>query len=314
MEVTVLRSGVHATVQDLGRPAHRRSGVPLGGAMDGFALRVANLLVGNAEHEAGIEVTLGGAEFSFDAPAVVAVGGAEYDEVPSWKPLSIAKGGTLRLGACRRGFRGYLAVRGGIAVPPVLGSRSTYVRGGFGGFEGRPLREGDRLPIGGPAGGFGAPAPAISAFWGLLPSYSKEPNVRAVPGAQAELFAPEWAGAAFEVTAHSDRMGLRLKGPMLAAKPGPDLPSRGVVPGTIQVPPDGQPIVLGADAQTIGGYPQLAHAITVDLPLLAQLRPGDRVRFRTVTLAEAQWLALKREQDLALLRAGAVARWNDVGT
>lgn len=312
MEVVVQRAGLFTTVQDLGRRGYRNAGVPVSGAMDPFALRVANLLVGNEEDAAGLEATAGGLELLFPERCVVAIGGAEFPEVPSWRPLAIPAGGALKLGRPRRGYRAYVAVRGGIGTEPVLGSRSTYSRARMGGFEGRPLREGDRIPIVAAGGAAGGP-PAIAASWEVIPAYSHEAAVRVVPGAQADWFSPEWGAEPFEVTPKSDRMGLRLKGPAQSPKVPKELLSAGVAPGTIQIPPDGQPIVLGADAQTIGGYPQIAHVISVDMPLIAQLGPGDKVRFRTVTLAEAQWLSLKREQEIALLRAGATARWRDFG-
>lgn len=307
MEMRVLRAGLYSTVQDRGRPAFRHAGVPLGGAMDTFALRVGNLLVGNREDAAGVEVTLGGAEFLFPRGAVVAVTGASYEGVPGWKPLALAPGQSLRLGQCLKGARGYVAIRGGVAVPLVLGSRSTYQRGSWGGFEGRRLQDGDLLPIDGEAM---ARVPAIMAAWSLLPAYTDAPVLRIVAGAQTEWFGDALAHQEFKVDPRSDRMGIRLSGENLAAKGARELPSNGVVPGTVQVPPDGQPIVLGADAQTIGGYPQAGHVVSVDLPVVAQLRAGDRVRFRTITLAEAQWLGLQREQDIALLRAGLRARWD----
>ncbi|HEY3757363.1 MAG TPA: biotin-dependent carboxyltransferase family protein [Opitutaceae bacterium] len=301
----VVRAGMFTTVQDRGRPAYRNAGVPLGGAMDTFALRVGNLLVGNDEGAAGLEVTLSGAEFQFPKGAVVAVTGAHYEGVPSWKPLALAPGQSLRLGDCQKGARGYVAVRGGIAVAPILGSRSTYQRGGWGGFEGRRLQDGDLLALDAAAVGT---VPAISAAWSLLPPYSNAPVLRYVAGAQADWFGDGLSSGEFQVEPNSDRMGIRLGGGKVTAARAWELVSSGVVPGTIQVPPDGHPIVLGADAQTIGGYPQAGHVVAVDLPLAAQLRPGDRATFRAITLAEAQWLALQREQDLGLLRAGLRAR------
>jgi len=316
MEVIVAKPGWFTSVQDLGRTGQRNAGVPLSGAMDSVALRIANLLVGNPESSAAFEVTLGGAEFSFPNGAVVSVCGAEYSGVPAWRPFALQPGETLRLGDCTRGYRGYVAVRGGLEVPLVLGSRSTYLHGEWGGREGRILSAGDRLPPAG-AGGPGAPAapptagvPGISASWSLLPSYSAEPILRVVAGTQAAWFGSALGAATYKVLPQSDRMGLRLGGPKLMAKGGKELLSSGVAPGTVQVPPDGQPIVLGADAQTIGGYPRAAHVVTVDLPVVAQLRPGDTLKFRPITLAEAQWLLLQREQHLALLSGGLKARWD----
>ncbi|MDO8542750.1 MAG: 5-oxoprolinase subunit PxpB [Opitutaceae bacterium] len=299
--IQVLRAGMFTTVQDLGRTGHRAGGIAVGGAADAFALRVANLLVGNAETAAGLEFTLVGPEVVFLHDTVVAVGGAEFGGVPRWQPYAITAGTRVNFGAARSGCRGYLAIAGGIAVPPVLGSRSTHVRAGFGGLQGRPIREGDLIPV-------PDAVPRVMGHWRIderiLPRYSNAPEVRVVAGAERRDFGPELCGPGFKASPQSDRMGLRLSGPMLARQTRRELLSSAVAPGTIQIPPDGQPIVLLADAQTIGGYPQAAHVISVDLPVVAQLRPGDTVRFREVALAEAHELALAREHALAMLREG----------
>ncbi len=305
MEMRILRAGMQTTVQDLGRRGHRSAGVPLSGAMDPFALRVANALVGNPENAAALEFAFVGPAVEFSADALVAVGGAECEGVASWRQTTVRAGERVDLGACVRGARGYLAVAGGHDVAPVLGSGSTYLRGAFGGFEGRALREGDVVRVR-PAGRIGVRSGA--APWHIderiLPAYSTEPTVRVVLGAQAvDVGAGIFAGA-FSVSSQSDRMGLRLMGPTPWELPPMDLVSSAVAPGTIQVPPDGHPLVLMADAQTIGGYPQVGHVIAVDLPLLAQLRPGDRVRFVEVALDEAHKLALARERALGILHEG----------
>ena len=304
MEIRIHRAGMLTTVQDLGRRGHRASGVPLSGAMDVFALRVVNLLVGNPENAAALEFTLRGPELEFSADTVVAVGGAEFGALPRWQPIRIVAATRLNFNAASWGCRGYLAIAGGLELAPVLGSRSTYLRAALGGYAGRALRDGDVLRAAGLA-------PQVTGRWHIderiLPAYSASPVVRVVRGAQAEEFGP-LAEATFSVSPKSDRMGLRLAGPALPRKVTGDLISRTVVPGTIQVPPDGQPIVLMADAQTIGGYPQIAHVISVDLPLVAQLRPGDSVRFREVTLAEAHALLLARERALAILHEGLAAK------
>ncbi|MBS0633343.1 MAG: biotin-dependent carboxyltransferase [Verrucomicrobia bacterium] len=301
MEIKIHRGGLQTTVQDLGRPGHRGAGVPLSGAMDPVALRVANFLVGNAENAAALEFVLVGPELEFSQDTVVALGGVEWEGLPSWQPVAVRAGERVKIGAAKRGCRGYLAVAGGIAVDPVMGSRSTYLRGGFGGFQGRALHDGDVLPL-----------PAVTRQLGdhwridarVLPAYSAHPVVRVLRGAQTDEFGAALFGAEFKVSPQSDRMGLRLSGAALVRSSKVDLISSAVAPGTVQVPPDGQPIVLMADAQTIGGYPQAAHVISVDLPLMAQLRPGDTVKFAEVSLAEAQKLALAHEHGLALLREG----------
>ncbi len=301
MEVIVQRAGMLTTVQDLGRCGHRAAGVPLGGAMDPLALRIANLLVGNAESAAALEFTLRGPDLKFSAETIVAVGGGDFGAVPLWQPITMPAGGRLAFGAARTGCRGYLAIAGGFDVAPVLGSCGTYLRAALGGHEGRALRDGDVLRA------FNLMRHIVGRWHideRILPGYGSAPVVRVVRGAQGEEFGAALFERTFAVTPKSDRMGVRLAGPALPRLDATELVSATVVPGTVQIPPDGQPIILMADAQTIGGYPQAAHVIGVDLPLVAQLRPGDTVRFHEVLLAEAHELALARERQLGMLHEG----------
>lgn len=306
MEMTILRAGGLTTVQDLGRPGHRAAGVPVSGAADTLALRLANLLVGNPENAAALECALVGPELVFSEPATIAVGGASFAGLPAWRPVHVAANEKLDLGACQGGCRGYVAIAGGIAVEPVQGSRSTYLRAGFGGWQGRALRAGDKLPL-------GRPRPGRLDHWSvsprMLPVYTSSPRLRVVRGAQAEEFAGDWRDAEFKVTPQFDRMGLRLAGPTVMRANERELLSAAVAPGTVQVPPDGQPIILLADAQTIGGYPRLAHVIAVDLPLAAQLQAGDTVRFQEVGLEEAHRLWLAQERDLGILAEGLAQKF-----
>lgn len=306
MEIRIIRAGMQTTVQDLGRRGHRGAGVPLSGAMDPFGLRVANALVGNPNNTAALEFALVGPEIEFPEDALVAIGGVECSDVPSWTQFAVRGGERLDLGACVRGCRGYLAVAGGIDVEPVLGSRSTYLRGGFGGFEGRALRDGDVLRVN--AGAARAGKGMSSSGWHIdpriLPAYSSEPTVRIVLGAHAIDLAESLFGPFFRISPQSDRMGLRLEGQKPIEIAPQELVSSAVAPGTIQVPPDGRPLVLMADAQTIGGYPQVGHVIAVDLPLVAQLRPGEGVQFAEIALDEAHKLAVARERALGMLHEG----------
>jgi antagonist of KipI len=309
VELSILRAGMLTTVQDLGRRGHLSEGVPHGGAADPFALRVANMLVGNPEGAPALEVTMTGPEIEFSEAACVAVCGARFEGAPSWRPFRVEPGGRLRFGKRIDGCRAYLAVSGGIDVPAVLGGRGTFLAAGIGGFNGRALRDGDVL-LTGPSGR------TLAGHWSLdprlLPAYSPGPTVRAIAGAHAGEFGDALHAGAFKVTPQADRMGIRLGGRVLARSGTGELVSSPVAPGTVQVPPDGNPIVLMADAQTLGGYPRAAHVIEADLPLLAQLTPGDSVRFIPSSVAEAHALGRAREHQLGLLRQGLAEKIHSV--
>lgn len=297
----VVTAGMFTTVQDLGRPGQRAAGVPSGGAADAISARIANLLVGNAESEAGLELTMIGPEIEFLSDGLIALGGAEFAGCAAWQPVKVTAGQRIKFGAAVSGCRGFLAVAGGLDVAPELGSRSTYVRARIGGWAGRTLQAGDELPV-------NAKSRAVEARWWLdrriLPEYGPAPTLRVLAGAQVEEFDGAWWNQEWKVTPQSDRMGIRLTGVALKRTGGRELLSSAVAPGTVQVPPDGQPIVLLADAQTIGGYPQVANVINVDLPLLAQVRPGDVVRFKPVSIEDAHQLWWAREHMIGLLREG----------
>jgi antagonist of KipI len=323
--IHVLKAGLFTTVQDLGRPGWQRHGVTPGGAVDAWALRLANLLVGNAEGAAGLEITLAGPTLRFAAEALVAVTGAGFEvtvngrSVPAWRPVRLAPGVELVVGAARTGCRAYLAVAGGIAVPRVLGGRGTHLAAGFGGLGGRILHGGDVLKNGPPsawarrlADALAGPDDFAAARWEISaearPPPAASPDVRVIRGPQSEWFGADggerFLSERFTVTARSDRMGLRLVGPALGGGKLPEMISEGVATGTVQVPPDGQPIVLLADRQTIGGYPKIANAATIDLSLLAQARAGDTIGFREVSVAEAQQLWLAAERQIATVHHG----------
>lgn len=316
--IVVIAPGPLMTVQDLGRPAARRLGVPQGGAMDAFALAAANRLVGNPPGAAGLEITAGGAELALARPARLALAGGDLGAtldgrpLPLWTSVLADAGARLRLAGRRGawGARAYLAVAGGVDVPIVLGSRGTDLGGAFGGLGGRPLRPGDALPVGpeqpGAAAGLGLRWPAP-----LRPPYGPAPALRLLPGPHLACFAPDALGllaaAPLRVSVTSNRMGYRLEGALLPHARPCSLPSLGVVPGTVQVPPDGAPILLMADAQTTGGYPVVGVVVAADLPLAAQLLPGDALRLAPCGLDEA--LAARR----ALAEALAAAPEGDDG-
>ena len=303
----VHRPGMLTTVQDQGRRDSRRYGVPVGGAMDAFSLRVANLLVGNAEDAAALECTLTGPEVSFTEDTWVAVCGAAVRGVSQAKPLFARAGEVLSLWQLKRGCRAYLAIAGGIDVPKVLGSAATYTRGQIGGYFGRALQAGDRLSIGSSITSY-----RDTKYWSLasdfLPQHNSDAEVRFVSGPQWDWFPSEavdqFQFEPYRVLPQSDRMGVRLAGTPVVRSTRVEMNSEPVSAGAIQIPPDGQPIVLMADCQTIGGYPKLGHVVSVDLPVVAQLRAGETLRFRECSLEHAQSLLMSREAVIAKLRLG----------
>lgn len=309
----VLDPGLLTTIQDLGRPGYLRYGIPPSGPVDRQAFVLANRLVGNPDTAAALECTLIGPSLEARAACLIAVAGAEMPvaingrEVPRWTAVRLNAGDTLRLGPAPRGVRAYLAISGGIEVPPVLGSRSTYLRGQLGGLEGRQLRKGDLLPIGSPPGPPEA-ADGRRVRAEFIPSYSAEPEVRVILGPQADRFTPEGMAAfldgPYEMLPQSDRMGARLRGPRIAHTRGHDLISDGIPLGGIQVVGDGQPIVLLVDRQSTGGYTKIATVCSFDIGRVAQVRPGQRLRFRSISVNEAHAVlrAERARLDAAVVR------------
>ncbi len=292
--------GLHTTIQDLGRAGHRLGGVPPSGAMDRFAIAAANLLVGNPESAAALECALSGPALTAGAPVLVAVTGADFEPqvngeaVPTWTGLLLATGDRLSFRGRRSGARTYVAVAGGLAADRWLGSAATYLLVARGGLHGRALKAGDELHAAGPA-----PRPAVAdRTLNTRPLYSAEPTLgvvagphrsRLVAGSRRTFYSERWA-----VSRESDRMGYRLEGSTLEMK-GADLISFGLAMGCIQVPNSGQPILLMADHQTAGGYPVVGGVCRADLPLAAQLLPGDHLTFEDVSVAAAQerWRSLR---------------------
>ena len=322
MKSTIVRAGILTTIQAGPRIGKRSIGVSVGGALDLFAFEVLNRLVGNDGFAAGLEVHSGTVRLIFPDRRVVAWGGGEYDVSASDELISpghasvVREGEELRLKGPRRGFRAWLAISGGFDVPEILGSQSTDIRSKFGGWEGRALRDDDSVPL--------KPNPAAAEdvltrlgqrrtsswaapFEWMQPAESS-PVLRIVPGSEWDSFSAraqqDLLRGEFTVAAESDRMGVRLTGPKLLRARPEELVSEAVVPGTLQVPGQGDPILLLGDCQTIGGYAKIAHVITVDLSRAAQLRPGDRVRFRRVSLDEAHAEFQRRLQDLRIFRIG----------
>ena len=322
MIAQILRAGPLATVQDLGRFGRREIGVGRGGASDPFAASVANLLVGNEEETALIEITLGNFRIRFGDERVIAWCGGAFqtqvgqENVPAGHAFLARVGEELVANAPQIGCRMWLAISGGINVPSILGSRSTDLRAGFGGLEGRALRDGDELPLGAMSARNRAyartlrhqPLSTWSAQREWISPAVHHPILRIVRGVDWTRFDVsahrDLTSEKFIVTPEADRMGVRLDGPELKRKESRDLLSEAVAPGTMQVPPNGKPILLLGDCQTIGGYPKIAHVITVDLPIATQLCHGDEVRFQEISLSEAHSLLLQRQEDLDRFRIG----------
>ncbi|WP_207460131.1 biotin-dependent carboxyltransferase family protein [Azospirillum sp. SYSU D00513] len=311
--LTVARPGLFATIQDLGRFGHQELGMPVAGALDPIALRLANALVGNPQGTAGVEVALLGPALRVEAESVrvAAVGPMALSlerEGQAPTPLAanrthrLRRGDLLVLGAVTGASVAYLAVAGGLAFEPFLGSLSTYVRAGVGPLGGKPLGQGARLPL-----VLGDAPEGAEVELPEPPDYATGP-LRVVLGPQEDRFTEEavetFLSSGFRVGKEADRMGLRLEGPALAHRGSADIPSDGLVTGSIQVPGSGQPILLLNDHQTAGGYAKIATVISADLPRAGRLRPGDALSFRAVTVEEAE--AIRRRQEQAL--AGMIRR------
>ncbi len=302
--IRVESPGLFTTVQDLGRPGFGPLGVSASGAADKNSLRLGNRLVGNPANAAALEMTLLGGEFSFADGALFALTGADFgatldgDQLTLGRSVEAKPGQTLCLGATRDHARCYLCVRGGISVEPFLGSASTHVLSGLGGFEGRPLRKGDELEIG--------PAVAQRQKRVIAPSMLKRlrPSkvLRVTPGPQSDWFGDAARQAlysnTYQVTEEANRMGLRLQGPPIQASSARNMITEGVALGAVQVPESGQPIILFVEQQTTGGYPKIANVIAADLASVGQLRPRDEIRFELVSFDAARALLIEQERLL----------------
>jgi antagonist of KipI len=283
-------------------------GVSASGAADPVALRIGNRLVGNAEGAAGLEMALLGGNFVFPERAVVSLTGSEFgatlddEPIEMWKSVEIRQGQTLRLGATRTGARCYLCVRGGIDVKLFLGSASTHLLSGLGGFQGRALRAGDVLKIGAASGSFRTfRKRSVSAR--AVAQLAPRKVLRVTPGPQSDWFSQKvqeafYAGT-YRVTEESNRMGLRLQGAAISSTAGGEMTSEGVSLGAVQITAGGLPIILFVEQQTTGGYPKIANVISADLSSLGQLRPRDEIRFELVEMEAARALFFAQEKLLA---------------
>ncbi len=301
-------------MQDRGRIGYQRYGVPVSGALDTFALRAANLLAGNDDGDAGLEMTVLGPRVRFGADTWFAIAGADLaptldgQPVPSWQRVRAVGGSVLSFQGSRDGMRAYLAVAGGIDVPRLMGSRSTYLKGEFGGLGGRPLRAGDELhTLGGPREGELDEVELPGSF--VVPEYGHDHRIRVVLGPQSDAFTEAGVetllGSEYKISVQSDRMGYRLDGPAIEHVSGPDIVSDGTALGAIQVPGNGQPIILLADRGTTGGYAKVATVLSVDIGRIAQAMPGDAIRFEAVSVEEAHAILAGQEAALRDLAAAA---------
>jgi len=300
MAVRVKNPGMFSTIQDLGRYGYTHLGISIVGAADRLSARIANLLVGNEEHAPTLEMTLLGATLEFEERKVVALAGADCDARVGIAPVRLGEfaevpaGAVLKCGGMKTGARSYLAVQGGFDVPTVMGSTATDVRGRFGGFEGRGLKAGDLLPV---RAGCGGRTRRLKP--GALDDVARHDVIRVTRGAQQEWFGPETFGILFSspytVSDQSDRTGLRLKGKPLRSREQSQLLTDGIPLGAMQVPQDGQPIILFVDQQTTGGYPKIANVIMADIHHVGQLRPHEQVHFQEVSIAQA--IRYFREQE-----------------
>ncbi len=312
MSLEVTAGGLLTTVQDAGRFGVAALGVGTCGAADHYSYAIANLLVGNSAASAALEVTLCGPTIRVRRGVCIAITGAQADAdidgtpISPWRRIDVPAGSMLRVGNCRTGVRAYIAIAGGIATTPVMCSRSTDLRGGFGGLDGRALRKGDMLPTGEWSSTanerIACERLAIASRWvNPLPDLDldRPATLRFVPGSDALRSGHALSQTTWRVDTRSNRQGVRLSGESIAPINSRERISEPVVPGTIQLPPDGQPIILGVDAQTVGGYPRIGHIIRADWPRLAQLAAGEVLALQQVDQAEAAAAARSQRARLA---------------
>ena len=307
--MTVRSPGPLSTVQDAGRFGYMRTGFSPSGAMDGYSMAIANLLVGNRPEEGVIEMTMMGMTVSFDGDGVIALTGADMqprlndqeDPLPLYTAMEVHKGDMLKMGAAQAGMRGYLAVAGGFDLPFVMGSLSTNLKCGLGGFQGRKLRAGDQIPL--------RETVTLSLIGNRRTTpeneYQKAITVRVVLGPQEDYFTEKgiatFLSTPYTVSGQSDRMGVRLEGEKIENKNGVDIISDGIATGAVQIPASGTPIIMMADRQTTGGYAKIATVISADLKQMAQAAPGTTVCFRAVSEKEAVKLKKAEENRLKQL-------------
>lgn len=325
MIISVLTPGLLTTIQDLGRTGYQKYGVIVSGAMDTYAMRISNILVGNDENEAVLEITLIGPSLALKKGTLFSITGAALaptineKKIPMGRPIYISKDCILKFGSCTKGCRSYLAVAGGFDIPKVMGSKSTYLRAGFGGLNGRPLKKDDVLNIGIKSSmsnkiikkmeHIKGTSDFIAPRWYIRNFMIQHPEgtvIRVFEDRQFNAISEEsinkFFNSKYTIENRSDRMGYRLSGEKIELKQKLEMISEEVSVGTIQVPPDGNPIILLADRQTTGGYPKIAHVASVDIQKIVQLKPTDKIIFKKITLKEAERLYFERERDIVELK------------
>lgn len=330
MTMHVSGTSLLTVIEDLGRVGYQKYGVNVSGAMDRLSLRAANLLVGNPQNTGALEITMIGPDLVFDEDVLIALTGADLAPladgrpIPRLRPIALRAGAVLSFGRCRLGCRAYLAVSGGFDIPKVMGSESTYSRAGIGGFEGHSLLTGDAVPLKGASPSGAALLKQLLShqqkvawpLWHASPLHltkaSLSAPIRFTKGLQYQDFTAESQSLLekepFRITAHSDRMGYRLDGSTLSLSEPKEMISEMAALGTIQVPPEGHPIILMAEHQTCAGYPEIGQVILPDVPRLAQLRPGDEVRFTQISLSEAESLYLETEREMRMMQEAIRAK------
>ena len=301
--IKFIKSGFLTTIQDMGRYGYQKFGMPVSGAMDTYSLQTANWLVGNPRTAACFEITFQGPEIEFLCETVFGLSGAPLEASLNGRMIEtnlsyrVSKGDILKTGNVKSGVRTYLSIAGEILVPDVMGSKSTYLRGHLGGFHGRKIENGDIIAI--HTIGLPTEKKLLHEFRRFYPNSQ---TLRIIPGTEVNYFnfsgLASFLSSEYEVSPQNDRMGYRLSGPVITHKSDADIISSGLTSGSIQVPGHGQPIIMLADHQTVGGYAQIANVISVDIPLVSQLKTGDKIHFKEIDILEAQHLAEKQQQHL----------------
>ncbi|HXH31328.1 MAG TPA: biotin-dependent carboxyltransferase family protein [Bacteriovoracaceae bacterium] len=319
MSLAVIQPGLLSTIQDLGRRGFQKQGIVVGGVMDSYSARIANFLVGNFHDEALLDISMIGPTIRFTHNHLIAVTGADLtpllngSKMKSWAPVHVKAGSILSFDAFERGRYAYLAVSGGFDVPRVLGSRSTHLKAELGGFFGRALRAGDLLPAQ-PMEQWGEE----KNWWMIFPEFimpETTPVIRVLRGPEWDLIPghDHFFLDDFILSSQSDRMGYRIQGESAVFSHNQEMISSAVTYGTIQIPPDGHPIILMADRQTTGGYPRIGHVITADLPKVAQVLPGKKIKFQEVSIRQAQEACVLLESKIKKIEGALRGKWGRHG-